>query len=125
MGIVVQKYGGSSVANAEKFRRVAKRIAWKRQQGYDVVVVVSAPGDTTDDLLERAGELTKSPSAREMDVLLATGEQMSIALLAMALNEIGCPAISLTGPQAGFQTDDHHRAAKVLNIDTTLSLIHI
>lgn len=119
MGIVVQKYGGSSVANAEKFRRVAKRIAWKRQQGYDVVVVVSAPGDTTDDLLERAGELTKSPSAREMDVLLATGEQMSIALLAMALNEIGCPAISLTGPQAGFQTDDHHRAAKVLNIDTT------
>lgn len=118
MSIVVQKYGGSSVANAEKFRRVAKRIAWKRQQGCDVVVVVSAPGDTTDDLLEKAGELTKSPSAREMDVLLSTGEQISIALLVMALNEIGCPAVSLTGPQAGFQTDDHHRAAKIMNIDT-------
>lgn len=119
MGIVVQKYGGSSVANAEKFRRVARRIAWKRQQGFDVVVVVSAPGDTTDDLLEKAGELTKSPSAREMDVLLATGEQISIALLAMALHEIGCPAVSLTGPQAGFQTDDAHRAAKITNIDTS------
>jgi aspartate kinase len=118
LGIVVQKYGGSSVANAEKFRRVARRIAWKRQQGDDVVVVVSAPGDTTDDLLEKAAELTSSPSAREMDVLLSTGEQISIALLAMALQEAGCPAVSLTGPQAGFQTDDHHRAAKILNIDT-------
>ena len=118
MGIVVQKYGGSSVANAEKFRRVAKRIAWKRQQGHDVVVVVSAPGDTTDDLLEKAAELTSSPSAREMDVLLSTGEQVSIALLSLALYEVGCPAVSLTGPQAGFQTDDHHRAARILNIDT-------
>lgn len=118
LGIVVQKYGGSSVANTEKFRRVAKRIAWKRQQGYDVVVVVSAPGDTTDDLIERVSALTNSPDPREMDVLLSTGEQMSIALLAMALHEIGCPAVSLTGPQAGFQTNDHHRAAKVQNIDT-------
>jgi aspartate kinase len=118
LGIVVQKYGGSSVANADKFRRVAKRIAWKRQQGEDVVVVVSAPGDTTDALLEKAGELTSSPSAREMDVLLSTGEQISIALLSMALQEIGCPAISLTGPQAGFRTDDHHRGAKISQIDT-------
>lgn len=119
MGIVVQKYGGSSVANAEKFRRAAKRIAWKRKQGHDVVVVVSAPGDMTDDLLEKADELTSTPSAREMDVLLSTGEQVSIALLALALQEIGCPAISLTGPQAGFETDDHHRAARIKNIDTT------
>jgi aspartate kinase len=118
LGIVVQKYGGSSVANAEKFRRAAGRIAWKRQQGHDVVVVVSAPGDTTDDLLTKARELTKSPSPREMDVLLSTGEQISIALLVMALQEIGCPAISLTGPQAGFQTDANHRAAKIHNIDT-------
>lgn len=119
MAIVVQKYGGSSVANAEKFRRVAGRIAWKREQGFGVVVVVSAPGDTTDDLLEKAAEITSSPSAREMDVLLATGEQVSIALLSMALQEIGCPAVSLTGPQAGVQTDANHRAAKILNIDTT------
>ena len=118
MGIVVQKYGGSSVANAEKFRRVARRIAWKQKQGYDVVVVVSAPGDTTDDLIEKAAEITSSPNPREMDMLMATGEQISIALLAMALHEIGTPAISLTGPQAGFATDDHHRAAKIQNIDT-------
>lgn len=106
------------MANAEKFRRVARRIAWRRQQGDDVVVVVSAPGDTTDDLLEKAAELTKNPSAREMDVLLSTGEQISIALLALALQEAGVNAVSLTGPQAGFQTDDHHRAAKIQNIDT-------
>ena len=119
MGIVVQKYGGSSVANAEKFRRVARRIAWKRKQGHDVVVVVSAPGDMTDDLIDRAKEITSNPPAREMDVLLSTGEQISIALLSMALNEIGCPAVSLTGPQAGFQTDDNHRAAKILHIETS------
>lgn len=119
MPIVVQKYGGSSVANAEKYRRVARRIAWKKQQGFDLVVVVSAPGDMTDDLIERATEITKSPPAREMDVLLATGEQISIALLSMALKEIGVPAVSLTGPQAGFQTDDNHRSAKILEIDTT------
>ncbi|MFZ5824204.1 MAG: aspartate kinase [Bacillota bacterium] len=118
MGIVVQKYGGSSVANAEKFRRVARRIAWKRQQGHDVVVVVSAPGDMTDDLIDRAKELTTNPPSREMDVLLSSGEQISIALLAMALTEIGVTAVSLTGPQAGFQTDDNHRAAKIQNIDT-------
>lgn len=118
MGIVVQKYGGSSVATAEKYRRVARRIAWKKQQGYDVVVVVSAPGDMTDDLIERTRGITRTPSAREMDVLLATGEQVSIALLSMALHELGVPAVSLTGPQAGFQTDDNHRAAKIRNIDT-------
>ncbi|BAD40671.1 aspartate kinase [Symbiobacterium thermophilum] len=118
MGLVVQKFGGSSVATAEKYRRVARRIAWKKRQGNDVVVVVSAPGDMTDDLIERARSITDRPSAREMDVLLATGEQISIALLTMALHELGVDAVSLTGPQAGFQTDDHHRAARIVNIDT-------
>lgn len=119
MGIVVQKFGGSSVATPEKYRRVARRIAWKKKQGNDMVVVVSAPGDMTDELIERARAITDRPSAREMDVLLATGEQISIALLTMALHELGVQAVSLTGPQAGFQTDDHHRAAKIKNIDTT------
>lgn len=96
--------------------RVARRIAWKRQQGFDVVVVVSAQGDTTDDLLAKAAELTDKPDPREMDMLLASGEQISISLLAMALQSIGCPAVSLTGPQAGFRTDDMHRAAKVLEV---------
>lgn len=118
MGIVVQKYGGSSVATTEKYRRVARRIAWRKQQGYDLVVVVSAPGDMTDDLIERAKGITQRPSAREMDVLLSTGEQVSIALLAMALHELGVPAVSLTGPQAGFRTDDNHRAARIQHIDT-------
>jgi len=119
LGIVVQKYGGSSVSTAEKYRRVARRIAWRRQQGYDLVVVVSAPGDMTDDLIERAKGVSRRPSAREMDVLLSTGEQISIALLAMALHELGVPAVSLTGPQAGFRTDDNHRAARIQHIDTT------
>ncbi|MFO7274121.1 MAG: aspartate kinase, partial [Bacillota bacterium] len=100
-------------------RRVARRIAWKKRQGNDVVVVVSAPGDLTDELIERARSITDRPSAREMDVLLATGEQISIALLTMALHDLGVDAVSLTGPQAGFQTDDHHRAARIRNIDTT------
>ncbi|MGE5676004.1 MAG: aspartate kinase [Mycobacterium leprae] len=125
MAIVVQKYGGSSVATPEKFRRVARRIAWKRRQGFDVVVVVSAPGDTTDDLLEKAAAITNAPNPREMDVLLATGEQVSIALLAMALHEVGCPAVSLTGPQAGFQTDDNHRAARIQHIDVTRVKQHL
>jgi aspartate kinase len=118
MPIVVQKYGGSSVKNAERFKRVAQRIAWKQAQGFDVVVVVSAPGDTTDDLLEKAAELTANPDAREIDMLLATGEQVSIALLTMALHEIGVKAVSLTGPQAGFRTDDTHRAGRIQHIET-------
>lgn len=118
MPIVVQKYGGSSVKNGERFKRVAQRIAWKQAQGFDVVVVVSAPGDMTDDLLERATELTANPSAREIDMLLATGEQVSIALLAMALHQAGVKAVSLTGPQAGFRTDDTHRAGRIQHIET-------
>lgn len=117
MSVVVQKYGGSSVKDAERMKRVARRIAARKKQGHQVVVVVSARGDTTDALLEAAAEITFRPSAREMDVLLATGEQISIALLAMALHELGQPAISLTGPQAGFVTDDNYRAAKVLEVN--------
>lgn len=116
MAIVVQKYGGSSVATLERIKRAARRIAWRRAQGYDMVVVVSAQGDTTDDFLEKADGITNRPPAREMDVLLAAGEQISMALMAMALNELGCPAVSLTGAQAGIHTDDTHRSARVLEV---------
>ncbi len=116
MSIVVQKYGGSSVATVEKVKRQARRIAWKRRQGFDVIVVVSAQGDTTDDLLESAAAVTALPDPREMDTLLSSGEQISMALMAMALIDLGCPAVSLTGPQAGIHTDRHHRAAKITEV---------
>ncbi len=102
MGIVVQKYGGSSVATAEHIRAVAKRVERARDSGLDLVVVVSAMGKTTDRLLELAGEVSRDPSAREIDQLLATGEEQSVALLAMALHDRGVAAVSLTGPQAGM-----------------------
>src|SRR5918998_4528642 len=101
LGIVVQKYGGSSVATAEHIRAVAKRVERARDSGLDLVVVVSAMGKTTDRLLELAGKVSRDPSPREIDQLLATGEEQSMALLAMALHDRGVPAISLTGPQAG------------------------
>ena len=103
MALIVQKFGGSSVRDRERIFNVARIVAQTHNAGNDVVVVVSAQGDTTDDLIAKAAEITHNPSAREMDMLLATGEQISIALLAMALNEIGCHATSLTGWQAGFQ----------------------
>src|SRR5579864_3468748 len=96
------KFGGSSVADAAKIKHVAGRVIEKKRQGYRVVVVVSAPGDMTDDLIEMAKGVTGSPAPREMDMLLATGEQASIALLSMALHAKGQAAISLTGPQAGI-----------------------
>src|SRR5471032_1684372 len=99
------KFGGSSVANAEKMKQVAGRIIQKKKEGYKVVVVVSAPGDMTDDLIEMSQGITKSPSPREMDMLLSTGEQASIALLCMALHTKGYGAISLTGPQARIYAD--------------------
>ena len=102
MGIVVQKYGGSSMATAEHIRAVAKRVGRARDSGLDLVVVVSAMGKTTDRLLELAGEVSRDPSPREIDQLLATGEEQSVALLAMALHDRGVAAISLTGPQAGM-----------------------
>ena len=104
MAIIVQKFGGSSVADAERVNNVANRVVETYRQGNSVVVVVSAQGDTTDELIEKAYEINTAPSKREMDMLLSSGEQISIALLAMAIEKIGAPVISLTGWQAGFQT---------------------
>jgi aspartate kinase len=116
--LVVQKYGGSSVADADRVKRVAQRVAATRERAEHVVVVVSALGDTTDALLDLAHRIHPDPPAREMDMLLSTGEQVSIALLAMALDAIGVPAISLTGAQAGIHTDSRHRRAAILRVDT-------
>ncbi|WP_227766181.1 aspartate kinase [Zhaonella formicivorans] len=117
MGIVVQKFGGSSVANPECMARVAKRVIECRKAGNQVVAVVSAPGDTTDELISLSKKITNQPSCREMDMLLATGEQMSIALLAMAIHNLGYDAISLTGPQAEIITNDVHSKAKIICIN--------
>lgn len=117
LGLVVQKYGGSSVANAERIKKVAERIVKCREEGNDVVVVVSAMGDTTDELISLARQVTDNPPAREMDMLLATGEQISIALVAMAVDKLGHPVVSLTGPQVGITTDDVHTKAKILQVD--------
>jgi aspartate kinase len=114
--IVVMKFGGTSVADAEKMRRVADRIIAAKDSGKDVVVAVSAMGKTTDQLIDLAAEITDNPSRREMDVLLSTGEQVSIAILTMAINEKGYPCISLTGIQAGVHTDDVYSEAKILNV---------
>ncbi len=118
MNIIVQKFGGSSVANTERVRNVAGRIIDAYQEGKSVVVVVSAQGDTTDDLLEKAAEINPSPSKREMDVLLSTGEQISMALLAMAIEQRGCPVVSLTGWQVGMNTDSKYGSARIKQIDT-------
>ena len=118
MALIVQKVGGSSVADRDRIFNVARIVANTHAAGNDVVVVVSAQGDTTDDLIAKAGEITHDPSQREMDMLLAMGEQISISLLAMALGETGCPAISLTGWQAGFHTDRAYTRARIKNLDT-------
>ena len=118
MSIVVQKFGGSSVADPTRINRVADRVIECKEQGNAVVVVVSAMGDTTDDLLELVRQISDSPSDREMDMLLSTGEQVSIALLAMAIKAKGHEVISLTGPQAGIKTDSVYTKAKILDIDT-------
>lgn len=115
--LVVQKYGGSSVANPERIRRVAQRVADVRAQGHSIVVVVSAMGDTTDDLIHLVKEITDTPPEREMDVILSTGEQVSIALLAMAIKELGEPVISLTGAQVGILTDNSHTRARILEVN--------
>jgi hypothetical protein len=117
MALIVQKFGGSSVRDRERIFNVARIVAQTHNAGNDVVVVVSAQGDTTDDLIAKAAEITHNPSAREMDMLLASGEQISIALLAMALNEIGCHATSLTGWQAGFHTDRAYTKARIKRMD--------
>ncbi|MBE7012868.1 MAG: aspartate kinase [Ruminococcaceae bacterium] len=116
MGIIVQKFGGSSVANAERVMNVAKRIVETYKQGHSVVVVVSAQGDTTDDLIEKAREINPKGSKREMDMLLSSGEQISVALLAMAIQSLGFNAVSLTGWQAGFTTNSNYGIAKIHTI---------
>ncbi len=113
---VVLKFGGSSLATAERIRLVAERIAERHRQGDAVVAVVSAQGDTTDDLLDRLHELAPQPPAREVDMLLATGEQQSAALMAATLSTLGVPAVSLTGWQAGIATDRSHRRARIHGI---------
>ncbi len=118
MGLIVQKYGGTSVKDAERVMNVARRITETYQAGNNVVVAVSAQGDTTDDLIEKAKEINPRASKREMDMLLATGEQISIALLAMAIEKLGYPVISLTGWQAGMQTNSNYGSARIKTIDT-------
>ncbi len=113
MSLIVQKFGGTSVANAERIKHVAKIITDTYKQGHDVVVVLSAQGDTTDDLIEKAKELNPNPSSREMDMLFATGEQISISLCAMAIEAIGCPVVSLTGWQVGVETDSSYGSARI------------
>ncbi len=118
MALIVKKFGGSSVANAERVFNVANIITEEYKKGNDVIVVVSAQGDTTDDLIEKAKEINPNgPSKREMDMLLTAGEQISIALLAMAVEKQGCPVISLLGWQAGFITDSNHGIARIKRID--------
>ncbi|MFT4126694.1 MAG: aspartate kinase [Gordonia sp. (in: high G+C Gram-positive bacteria)] len=116
MALVVQKYGGSSVASAERIRRVAERIVETRKQGNDVVVVVSAMGDTTDELLELAQQVNPAPPPREMDMLLTSGERISNALVAMAISSLGAHAQSFTGSQAGVITTSSHGKAKIIDV---------
>ena len=116
--LIVQKFGGSSVANAERLGRVAGIIYACAQKGNKVVAVVSAMGDTTDELIELANKINPDPPEREMDMLMSTGEQISSALLAMAIDKKGSPAISFTGPQVGIITDEHHTTAKIRTIET-------
>ena len=118
MALIVQKYGGSSVATAERIKNVAKRVARTFDNRDQVVVVVSAMGDTTDDLIKLASQVTSDPHPREMDVLVSTGELVSSALLTMALHEMGYPAISLSGAQAGIKTTGDYRKARIVKIDT-------
>ncbi len=115
--IVVQKYGGSSVANAKCVMRVARRIINYKRKGHKMVVVVSAQGDTTDELVQLSHSITTVPSEREMDMLMATGEQISVALLAMAIHKLGEEAISFTGAQVGIITDSSHTKARIIDVD--------
>ncbi|MBQ9461839.1 MAG: aspartate kinase, partial [Clostridia bacterium] len=118
MSLIVQKFGGSSVANAERVFNVAKIVTDTYKAGNSVVVVVSAQGDTTDDLIDKANEINPDASKREKDMLLAAGEQISIALLAMAIEKLGYPVISLLGWQAGFQTTSAYTSARIKRVHT-------
>ena len=116
MALIVQKYGGSSVADADSIKRVAKRIAEARRAGDDVVVVVSAMGDSTDELIDLAQQITPMPPSREMDILLTAGERISMSLLAMAISNLGVEAQSFTGQQAGVITDEVHGKARIIDV---------
>ena len=115
---IVQKYGGTSLADAQRVQAAARRVAGLAGQGHQVIVVVSAQGHTTDELIDKATQVNRRGSAREMDACLAAGEQMSAALMAMAVGALGLPAVSLTGAQAGIATDGIHGNARITNIDT-------
>ena len=116
MGLIVQKYGGSSVADAEGMKRVAARIVASKRDGNQVVVVVSAMGDTTDELIDLANQVTPIPNGRELDMLLTAGERISMALLAMAISSLGHEARSFTGSQAGVITDSSHGRARIIDV---------
>jgi aspartate kinase len=116
MGLIVQKYGGSSVADAESIKRVAARIAATKRSGQQVVVVVSAMGDTTDELIDLANQVSPMPNGRELDMLLTAGERISMALLAMAISNLGLEARSFTGSQAGIITTSTHGRARVIDV---------
>ena len=115
--LIVQKYGGTSVADSEKLRSAALRVTGLARQGNHVVVVVSAQGDTTDEMIRKAAQVNRRGSQREMDAYLASGEQMSAALMAMTIGALGHPAVSLTGAQAGIRTDSIHGNARILSVD--------
>ena len=118
MALIIQKYGGTSVANAERVKEVAKRVLKYKKEGNDVIVVVSAPAGVTDSLIKRAYEITDKPNKRELDMLLTSGEQISIASLAMAIEAMGEKAVSLNAFQVNFKTTDDHTKAQILGIDT-------
>src|SRR5437660_6681241 len=116
MSIVVQKYGGSSVADVTRIRQVAERVMRTKRAGHDVVVVVSAMGDTTDELLALAKQVSPNPERRELDMLLTAGERISMALVSMAIRELGGDAISFTGSQSGIITNDRHIDARTIEV---------
>ncbi len=119
MGLIVQKFGGTSVADADRIKAAASKIIKTHQEGNQVIVIVSARGKTTDELLKMAFEICDAPDTRELDMLVSTGEQISISLMAMAIHSLGYPAISLTGGQVGIRTDNSYTKARIVNIDTT------
>ena len=116
MSIIVQKYGGSSVADPDKIKKIAELISSVHREGHKVAVVVSAMGKTTDSLIELAKQVSSEPPKREMDMLLSTGERITMSLLCMTLNNLGIDAVSLTGSQAGIITNDRHNDARVIEI---------
>ncbi len=116
MAVIVQKYGGTSVADVHKLKHVAERVMRTKRLNHDVVVVVSAMGHTTDELLEMAKQVSRNPDRRELDMLLSAGERMSMALLSMAIRELGGDAISFTGSQSGIITNDRHVDARIIEV---------